>query len=134
MWISLGDTPTSNILAHLASTTNFITEALGNPSNKVLVHCFQGVSRSATAVIAYFISTGMPVNDAVKFTQSKRGIVRPNMGFMKQLNTFAEQYSHLPPPKQDNLFTRSIRKMKISDGIAARIRQLKSGESTHTIA
>ncbi len=37
MWISLADTPTADILAHLASTTSFITEALDNPSNKVLV-------------------------------------------------------------------------------------------------
>ncbi len=71
----------------------------------------------------------MPVNDAVKFTQSKRGIVRPNLGFMKQLHTFAEQYSHLPPPRHDNVFTKSIRRMKISDGVAARIRQLKSGKT-----
>lgn len=54
----------------------------------------------------------MRVDDAIKFVQAKRGIVRPNMGFVKQLDSFAKQYSHLPPPKQENVFTKGIRRMK----------------------
>lgn len=46
-----------NILEHFVETTGFIENALKDPngSNAVLIHCFYGVSRSATIVIAYLM-------------------------------------------------------------------------------
>ncbi|KAJ3732089.1 protein-tyrosine phosphatase-like protein [Lentinula guzmanii] len=89
--ISLRDLPTADILAHLDSTTRFVKAALEeNESNVVLVHCFQGVSRSATVVCAYLISTaGMTAMESITFVQSKRRIVSPNNGFRKQLHSYA---------------------------------------------
>ncbi|KAJ3772656.1 protein-tyrosine phosphatase-like protein [Lentinula raphanica] len=89
--ISLSDLPTSNILPHLDTTTQFIKEALEqNETNIVLVHCFQGVSRSATVVCAYLIATaGMTAMESITFVQSKRKIVSPNNGFRKQLSLYA---------------------------------------------
>ncbi|KAG6891246.1 hypothetical protein C0995_008498 [Termitomyces sp. Mi166 len=93
--ILLADKPDSDILSHLPKTTEFITSALAkNRENKVLVHCFQGISRSATVVIAYLIaSSGMRASEALKHTQAKRGIVSPNFGFRKQLQTYAEGFA-----------------------------------------
>lgn len=54
------------------------------------VHCFQGVSRSATVVCAYLISNaGMTAMESITFVQSKRKIVSPNNGFRKQLYLYA---------------------------------------------
>lgn len=52
----------------------------------VLVHCYAGVSRSATAILAYLIwAQGMAFNTALKLLWSKRPVVNPNAGFREQL-------------------------------------------------
>jgi len=46
------------------------------------VHCYAGVSRSATIVIAYLMAEmNMGFMDAFSFTKSKRFVVFPNFGF-----------------------------------------------------
>jgi hypothetical protein len=48
-------------------------------------------SRSATIVCAYLVATrGLHAPDAISFVRVRRKIVRPNMGFVRQLETFAE--------------------------------------------
>ncbi|CAJ1959243.1 unnamed protein product [Cylindrotheca closterium] len=55
----------------------------------VLVHCNQGVSRSAALVMAYLIKThGFSLKEAFFHVQSKREVAQPNTGFMKQLIEF----------------------------------------------
>jgi len=89
--IALDDIPNADILARLDDTTQFIKAALEeNTTNVVLIHCFMGISRSATVVCAYLISTkGMTAMEAINFAQSKRTIVSPNNGFRKQLHLYA---------------------------------------------
>lgn len=66
----------------------FIDEAL-HRGGKILVHCVQGVSRSATIVIAYLIlKRQMRASTALRYVFSKRWI-RPNDGFLKQLAAFS---------------------------------------------
>ena len=48
--IELNDSPETNIIQYFKDSIKFIEE-----SDKVFVHCFAGVSRSATLVIAYFM-------------------------------------------------------------------------------
>ncbi|KAG7443593.1 phosphatases II, partial [Guyanagaster necrorhizus] len=93
--IRITDRPDVDILPHLERTIEFLRLALEEPSNKVLVHCFQGVSRSATVVCAYLTSTGMSAKEAVKFVKSKRGIVQPNIGFARQLEVYAKRYANV---------------------------------------
>ncbi|EGN91985.1 hypothetical protein SERLA73DRAFT_17524, partial [Serpula lacrymans var. lacrymans S7.3] len=88
--IPIADTSETDILKHLEITTAFINNALANSKdNKVLVHCFQGISRSATVVCAYLVATtSMHPTEAVAFVKAKRGIVCPNIGFRRQLEVF----------------------------------------------
>lgn len=64
--------------------TRFIEDALSN-GGKVYVHCQQGISRSATLIIAYLMSKrGMSAIEAVRAVRRKRQIF-PNDGFFEQL-------------------------------------------------
>lgn len=63
---------------------------------------------------AYLCSTGMEPGAALKLVQSKRGIVRPNDGFIQQLHIFARRYPihHPPVPKPDGFLVKSLRLVK----------------------
>ena len=53
---------------------------------RTLVHCFAGISRSATLVIAYLVhELGYTLRQAHDFVRSKRPCIQPNIGFWKQL-------------------------------------------------
>lgn len=55
----------------------------------VLVHCKMGVSRSASTVIAYAMKQQRwPLDVALAFVRDRRSIIKPNEGFMKQLQTY----------------------------------------------
>ncbi|RDB23888.1 Tyrosine-protein phosphatase yvh1 [Hypsizygus marmoreus] len=114
--IRIADKSDVDILTHLPGTTEFITSALAvNETNKVLVHCFQGISRSAAIVCAYLIATnGMLAHEAVAHTQSKRGIVCPNLSFRKQLEAYAEQFEGERAKERKN------RLVKIREDLAER--------------
>lgn len=53
--IPILDVPSQNILAYFENASQFIDSVLKTSYGKILVHCFAGVSRSATIVIAYLI-------------------------------------------------------------------------------
>lgn len=55
----------------------------------VLVHCNMGVSRSGTLAVAYLMKTlHISSKDAWKLAKKSRSAIRPNEGFMKQLQEF----------------------------------------------
>jgi Leucine-rich repeat (LRR) protein len=63
---------------------DFIEE--GRDKGGVLVHCAAGISRSATIVTSYVMTTErLPMADALEFVKSKRSIICPNSGFRDQL-------------------------------------------------
>jgi len=54
-----------------------------------------GISRSTTVVLAYLIATTkMTPREALAAVRSKRTIVRPNRGFMSQLEAYHSACSH----------------------------------------
>ncbi|KAF5373296.1 hypothetical protein D9615_007487 [Tricholomella constricta] len=119
--IRLADESKADILSHLPNTTEFITSVLAeNKTNKVLVHCVMGISRSATVVCAYLIaSSGMDAREALEHTQAKRGIVCPNLGFRKQLDAYAEGFVGRRHKQGGTTVA------KIGGEIAERLRRLK---------
>ena len=55
----------------------------------ILIHCDMGVSRSGTIVVSYLMKTlKISCKEALKLTKKSRKAVRPNEGFMKQLEEF----------------------------------------------
>eukprot|EP01114_Cavostelium_apophysatum_P006791 TRINITY_DN1826_c0_g2_i1.p1 TRINITY_DN1826_c0_g2~~TRINITY_DN1826_c0_g2_i1.p1 ORF type:complete len:267 (+),score=41.41 TRINITY_DN1826_c0_g2_i1:138-938(+) len=55
----------------------------------VLVHCYAGVSRSATIIIGYLMKYHkLRFKEAFYFTQTRRPIISPNNSYQKQLNEF----------------------------------------------
>ncbi|KAF9061380.1 protein-tyrosine phosphatase-like protein, partial [Rhodocollybia butyracea] len=85
--INVEDLPFSELAAHLPTTTAFIRDALrGNPEARVLVHCVEGISRSASVVAAFLMAQyGWTPREAVGYVKEKRKIANPNFGFVKQL-------------------------------------------------
>ena len=68
---------------------------------KVFVHCVQGISRSATIVIAYIIyTTKMSYNESYTLCRSRRPCANPNMAFIAQLDQW---WKRLHDPDFDSL-------------------------------
>ena len=76
-----------NLLPHLPVVFRFIEE--GKHFGNVLVHCRQGVSRSASFVIGYLIKKNdFSVDEALGFVQGIRPIIQPNDSFVSQLRDY----------------------------------------------
>lgn len=78
------DEPISN---HFRQVYEIIDTAL-TQNKKVLVHCAAGISRSPTFVIAYLMQENKwSLEEAFQFVKKRRCGIRPNIGFMNQLQT-----------------------------------------------
>lgn len=75
------DMPQQNLMTTFGSAIEFIIQAR-KKGGTVLVHCYAGISRSATIVIAYLMSDqGMSLPNAFKLVKGKRIVAFPNPGF-----------------------------------------------------
>ena len=84
--IEVDDFPETNIIQYFKDSIKFLEE-----SDKVFVHCFAGVSRSATLVIAYFMwKNKISYNESFELVKKHRSI-GPNMGFRNQLLIFEKK-------------------------------------------
>ena len=55
----------------------------------VLIHCYAGISRSATVCLAYLMkSEHMRLEEAFEFVRKLRGVISPNLAFMMQLSKY----------------------------------------------
>ena len=54
--INIMDLPSVDIMTHFNKAIEFMNKAITS-GGRVLVHCYAGVSRSASTVIAYFMAT-----------------------------------------------------------------------------
>jgi protein-tyrosine phosphatase len=102
--LDLADRPDEDILSHFPRVCNWLRTALEYDSNRVLVHCVAGVSRSATLVIAFLMMTeGLTAARAFEEVAAVRSCCNPNRGFRAQLIEFEisleaeRQQAGLPP-------------------------------------
>ena len=82
--INIDDFPRQNIIQYFGECLLFIED-----NKKVLVHCWAGASRSATIIIAYIMwKNQLEFMEAIKIIEQKRPIIKPNYGFVRQLEMF----------------------------------------------
>lgn len=82
--ISIDDSDSENIMYYFKEAIEFIESA-----GKVYVHCFAGVSRSPTIVIAYLMwKNKSNYNDTYWMVKNRRKFISPNRGFIEQLKKF----------------------------------------------
>jgi len=87
--LGAADTPEQDLTQYFPKTNAFISGAL-REGGRVYVHCYAGVSRAPTLVAAYLIKeAGMPLSAALSACSRVRPQVRPNHGFMRQLEAYA---------------------------------------------
>ena len=80
--ISVTDTSQSSLIRHFPAAISFIKEGIAKGG--VLVHCYAGVSRSASCVIAYLMQEkDMKFQEAFAFASKRRPVIFPNMGFQR---------------------------------------------------
>jgi len=85
--IDIIDTPSSELYQYFEKTFEFIEK--GRQEGAVLVHCFAGISRSATVVVAYIMrKLKLTLDDALGLVTDARPIVCPNEGFIRQLQKY----------------------------------------------
>lgn len=86
--LDLLDSP-KETLSHFILHAIFVMEECRLRKSKILVHCHQGISRSASLVIAYVAwRENWAMARALEYVKSKRSIVHPNQGFVNQLMDF----------------------------------------------
>lgn len=83
--IAVEDSHDVNMLQHLPEAFSFIEDAKAN-SEKVLVHCHAGMSRSVTVILAYLMKNyGHTLDSAYEFVKERKSDISPNFSFMGQL-------------------------------------------------
>ncbi|KAG7096754.1 hypothetical protein E1B28_004166 [Marasmius oreades] len=97
MRIPVEDVDYADLLIHLPSAVRFIHEAMRS-GGVVLVHCVQGISRSAAVVAAYIMwSSRVNATQALEIVRRARDQIWPNPGFQEQLVLF-ELCDYAPSP------------------------------------
>ncbi|RWS20803.1 Dual specificity phosphatase: catalytic domain containing protein-like protein [Leptotrombidium deliense] len=85
------DDSQTQLSQYFEDTGLFIHNALKH-NKSILVHCFAGISRSVSIVVAYLIKyQQLSFIDALQFVKSKRNCAKPNSSFMLQL----AKYDHI---------------------------------------
>ena len=64
-----------------------------NNKGNILIHCFEGKSRSASLVVFYLMKEkGWDYDKCFKYMKEKRPIVYPTSGFEQQLRQYYDKY------------------------------------------
>ncbi|KAJ3756453.1 protein-tyrosine phosphatase-like protein [Lentinula raphanica] len=97
MRIPVEDVDFADLLIYLPSAVAFIDDALRN-DGVVLVHCVEGLSRSATVIAAYLMRTRrVNATQALQIVRDCREQIWPNPGFQEQLVLY-ELCQYAPSP------------------------------------
>ncbi|CAH0392653.1 unnamed protein product [Bemisia tabaci] len=86
-FMQVTDIPQEDLLSYFSTSYDFIKE--GQEKGNVLVHCYYGVSRSASVVIAYLMKKHqISFDESFKRVKSCRRFASPNKGFEAQLKLY----------------------------------------------
>eukprot|EP01084_Bolivina_argentea_P097225 174805_1 len=84
------DNENQDIQKYFNKACVFINNTLNkDKNNRILCHCNAGISRSSTIIMAYLIKMyKMKYEEAYQYVLKRRDIIKPNPGFVKQLQLF----------------------------------------------
>jgi hypothetical protein len=106
--IELDDAKSARIENHFEKALKFIKKALETENNNVLVHCWAGVSRSATIIMAYLIKHYcLTYTESFETVRKARHWVSPNQGFREKLKEWAVKNNRSEPIENINLYQRT---------------------------
>lgn len=91
--IPIDDSHEESINEHFETAILFLAKARADDAN-VLVHCYAGISRSPTIVLAYMMNNGALFNDAYQLLKNRRACVDPNLHFVGSLLLYEKQLYH----------------------------------------
>lgn len=117
--IPVYDAATSDLLCHADSIVGFVSTGLHHGS--VLVHCKQGVSRSATCAVFFLMrKVGMTLQRALSLCRARRPDVDPIPAFMTQLQTYETKCRRLGVIREEDSDGAGSKKRKAVVGPAMR--------------
>ena len=91
-YISALDFPSVPLIRNFDDAVDFI-ESAREGGGACLVHCAAGRSRSASCVCAWLIKKrGMSAKEALDYARKARSCVSPNLGFVAQLEEYAQRF------------------------------------------
>ena len=83
------DSTTQDLLLHFSQACDFIEESLKHGA--VLVHCSEGIPRSASFVVAYLMRKKQRgLQEVLAEVKEKREQIRPSKNFLAQLELWRE--------------------------------------------
>lgn len=120
--INIEDSPFANLGQYFDRAVDKIEEVRRRGGN-TLVHCVAGVSRSASLCIAYLMKyKRMSLRKAYQHVKARRHVIRPNVGFFRQLVDY-----------ETRLFGTATVKMVWNDAAAGFIPDLYEPEYNNTL-
>ncbi|XP_074596065.1 dual specificity protein phosphatase 16-like isoform X2 [Brevipalpus obovatus] len=88
--IPVNDSYNERLIPYFPIAFDFL-EKVRQSEGCALVHCFAGISRSTTIVIAYLMQhSRLTFDDAYRYVKSKRATISPNFHFLGQLLEYEE--------------------------------------------
>ena len=93
--LAIMDTDSENVLMHFRESLLFLDDCISH-GGAALVHCYAGISRSATICIAYLMwNQNLSLGAAYSLVEGARRVAQPNDGFKGQLQIFENLGSDL---------------------------------------
>ncbi|KAF1768770.1 hypothetical protein GCK72_000583 [Caenorhabditis remanei] len=128
MKIRIEDHPYARLSEHFDVVADKIRN-VKERGGKTLVHCMAGVSRSASLVMIYLVKhEHMTLRQAYHYVKAARPIIRPNVGFWKQMVDYEKRLrgtasiKMVQTPECDmpipDIYVDDLRRMQISREIA----------------
>jgi len=91
--INVYDSPKTDLRKYFHRVSDLI-KLVQKQGGKTLIHCYAGISRSATLCIAYLMKhKHKTLDQAYRHVKNSRSNIKPNDGFMTQLKEFESELS-----------------------------------------